>query len=150
MPSNHDRIIPFQPVSDDPAEYWMWIDHVIAVLANYVPSGEDPQDIHWDHPDDQRKEEIEAHVLEKDHAARTDEALAKLFQTCEWPDRSASVAYYAQKRLTFGRQQAKLFATKSRAAGRSLVATASGVSHREILFWLTTDVYREKFGLNRC
>ena len=143
MPEDPYELKPFRPRTGDPAEYWLWHVHVFDVMEHFLPSGEDPQEIHWDHPDEDWKEEAEAFALERLHCAATDQALRTFLDSWQWPKVNAAVPFYAQKRLKFARQQAGLFATKSSDTGASLFAIPAA-TRKQTTLWLLNDLYKAK------
>jgi hypothetical protein len=132
---------PFQPKTDDPAEYWLWLRRACEVSHKELPHGSSPQKIYWDHPDDEWKNRAQEKEEELELSKKTRKFLRQwLTQTSPVRLPSSAVLHCVRRRLEFGQRQAKLFATTCETRGRCPIAIPEG-SHVDNLMWLLDDVY---------
>ena len=132
---------PFQPQTDDPAEYWLWLSEFCAAAFKALPSGTSPQSIYWDHPDEQWKNKAQAREEEQENSPATEEFLRRYLSKPKVKLPNSAVLYCSRLRLEFAQRQTKLFATACGARGRCPLKIPDG-SHLDNLMWLLNEVYR--------
>ena len=139
---------PFAPLTDDPAEYWLWLAYVCDYLQQALPPGTPPRVIGSDHRDDRWKEDAQAREKELENAPDVREFLER-YLTATKPFRlpKSAVLYCTQLRLKFGQLQATLFATKCSATERCPLAIPD--NNKDTILWLLDDVYLyHRFGFS--
>jgi len=130
---------PFEPKTDDPAEYWLWLVEICATAHRALPAGSSPQTIYYDQSEDW-KNGAQAREDEQENAEAARQFLRKYLSQPKVRLPNSEVLYCVRLRLEFAQRQARLFATICEERGRSPIAIPDG-THLDNLMWLLDDVY---------
>jgi hypothetical protein len=126
---------------DSHIEFWTAVHAIVSDAAKTLPRGDDPRAVHWDHPDEQWKNDAELAHIEDEHLADVHELVAHYCEKHAWPTRSKSAArFILARRLTWARKYAYVLTTPST---RLLGAAIHRPPHSgwDVIHWLLIDAY---------
>lgn len=130
---------------DNHLEFWRALHGVLQDAIHTLPYAEEPDRIHWSHPDDDWKNDPEVRALEDNCYFETDTLIRHYCTKQAWPKRSKNNArYFAERRIQWALGFVRIFTIP-------LSETAAAAIPRppqsgwELLEWLLIDAYRQRF-----
>jgi hypothetical protein len=78
---------------------WEGVYAALSDMKALLPSGEPPARVHWDHPDEDWKNEREEAAYEEKYSSETAQCIETFFEKGTWPRAKSPVRWYAHQRL---------------------------------------------------
>lgn len=130
---------------DKNLKFWSALHSILQDALSRMPCADEPERIHWDHPDDDWKNNSEVQALEDNCFSETDSLIRHYCLEQAWPKLSKNNArYFAERRIRWALGFIRIFTiplpeTTVAAIPRPLQ------SGWELLQWLLIDGYRQRF-----
>jgi len=81
-------------------KFWRALHNALQSARETLPYADEPDRIHWDHPDDEWKNDSEVQALETNCSSETDTLIRHYCLEQAWPKRSKNNArYFAERRI---------------------------------------------------
>lgn len=87
---------------------------VLSRNSELAPSGEEPEVVWFDHPDDEWKNGTELVAIEEEHQLEVDQLIKECFEAKEWPEVHSDIGWCIQKRFDFVFERVKEWASVPR------------------------------------
>lgn len=125
-------------------DFWMALHNYLQNALATLPYADDPDRIHWDHPDEEWKNEAEMDAIQEGCAPETDKLIETFCRTRRWPKRSKNnVRYFAARRLEWGLKFTRLLTIADPATGEAVIPRTER-SGFEFLEWLLIHAYYQR------
>lgn len=124
--------------------FWSALHDVLNSARASLPYAEEPKRIHWDHPDDEWKNERELEALEDAASADSDALISHYSEQHSWPRRSKNNArFFVEKRIRWALGITRLFTIPYATGGAAIPRPRQ--SGWELLEWLLIKAYHHRF-----
>jgi hypothetical protein len=131
--------------ADPNMRFWQALHALLQDARQSLPYSNEPDRIHWDHPDDDWKNDAEVQALESDCSADTDDLISQYCHHHEWPKRSKNdCRYFAEKRITWALGVLRILTIPVSETGNAAIPRPVQ-SGWELLHWLLIDAYHQRF-----
>jgi len=126
-------------------KFWRALHDVLQSARSTLPYTDEPERIHWDHPDDDWKNEAAIETLEEECSVETDDLISHFCAKRVWPKRSKNNArYFAEKRIKWAIGFTRIFTIPLMETGAAAIPRPPQ-SGWDLLRWLLTDAYHRRF-----
>ena len=126
-------------------KFWRALHEVLQDAQGSLPYFSDPERIHWDHPDDDWKNDAEVQAIEDDCSSDTDALIRHYCTKHSWPKRSKNnPRYFAAQRLNWALAFARVFTIALPETGVAAIPRPPQ-SGWELLGWLLIEAYHHRF-----
>jgi len=129
----------------DNLKFWDALYDVLSDSSSNLPYAEEPDRVHWNHPDEEWKNQTELDNLEEEVTGEIDEMIVFFCENKEWPKKNTNNAiFFLEKRIDWALSQIRLFLILDPETGDTLIPR-SNCSGWKLISWFLIDVYKQRF-----
>jgi hypothetical protein len=130
---------------DTHLKFWRALHSVLQDARDTLPYAEEPERIHWDHPDDDWKNNSEVQAIEDNCSLDTDALIRHYCLKQSWPKRSKNNArHFARNRLCWAISFVRIFTIPLPETAVAAVPRPPQ-SGWKLLEWLLIDACHQRF-----
>ncbi len=130
---------------DKHLKFWCALHGVLQDARRGLPHADEPDRIHWSHPDDDWKNDSEVQALEDNCYSETDTLIRHYCTKQAWPKRSKiNARYFAKRRIQWALGLVRIFTIPLSETATAAIPRPPQ-SGRALLEWLLIDAYSQRF-----
>jgi hypothetical protein len=126
-------------------KFWRALHSVLKDAISTLPCADEPKRVHWDHPDDDWKNDAENKSKEDECSIETDELIRHFCARKAWPKRSKNNArYFAEKRIEWALSLVRVFTIPLEGTEVAAIPRPSQ-SGWKLIEWFLIEAYQNRF-----